>query len=82
MIVAAPFEPIEVGAIDLLSKDARVQGWSSGTATDSADAMAFAAKHGVRPMIETFSLDDAGKAFDAMMTGTVRFRAVIEMPEG
>jgi D-arabinose 1-dehydrogenase-like Zn-dependent alcohol dehydrogenase len=82
LIVAAPFEPIEVGAIDLLSRDARVQGWSSGTATDSADAMAFAAKHGVRPMIETFPLEDATKAFDAMMSGTVRFRAVIAMPEG
>jgi len=82
LIVAAPFEPIEIGAIDLLSRDARVQGWSSGTATDSADAMAFAAKHGVRPMIETFSLEDATKAFEAMITGKVRFRAVIEMPEG
>ena len=78
LIVAAPFEPIEVGAIDLLSRDARVQGWSSGTATDSTDAMAFAAKHGVRPMIETWPLDEASKAVAAMMDGTVRFRAVVE----
>ena len=78
LVVAAPFEPIEVGAIDLLSKDARVQGWSSGSAADSTDAMAFAAKHGVRPMIETFPLDRASDAVDAMMKGTVRFRAVIE----
>jgi D-arabinose 1-dehydrogenase-like Zn-dependent alcohol dehydrogenase len=82
MIVGAPFEPIEVGAIDLLSRDARVQGWSSGTATDSTDAMAFAAKHGVRPMVETFPLAEAPKAFEAMMQGTVRFRAVIEMTSG
>ena len=78
LIVAAPFEPIEVGAIDLLSRDARIQGWSSGTATDSTDAMAFAAQHGVRPMIEKFPLDRAQAAFDAMMSGKVRFRAVIE----
>jgi len=78
LIVAAPFEPIEVGAIDLLSRDARVQGWSSGTATDSTDAMAFAAKHGVRPMIETWPLGEASKAVAAMMDGTVRFRAVVE----
>jgi D-arabinose 1-dehydrogenase-like Zn-dependent alcohol dehydrogenase len=78
LIVAAPFEPIEVGAIDLLSRDARVQGWSSGTATDSADAMAFASKHGIRPMIETFPLSDVTSALQAMSSGTVRFRAVLE----
>jgi D-arabinose 1-dehydrogenase-like Zn-dependent alcohol dehydrogenase len=76
--VAAPFEPIEVGAIDLLMRDARIQGWSSGTATDSTDAMVFAARHDVRPMIETFPLADASSALEAMQKGTVRFRAVIQ----
>jgi D-arabinose 1-dehydrogenase-like Zn-dependent alcohol dehydrogenase len=79
LIVAAPFEPIEIGVIDLISRDARVQGWSSGTATDSTDAMSFAAKHGVRPMIEKFPLSNASLALEAMMKGTVRFRAVLEM---
>jgi alcohol dehydrogenase/propanol-preferring alcohol dehydrogenase len=78
LVVAAPFEPLEIGAIDLLSRDARVQGWSSGTATDSTDAMAFAARHGVRAMIETFPLRDASRAVEAMKSGTVRFRAVLE----
>ena len=78
LIVAAPFEPIEIGAIDLLSRDARVQGWSSGTATDSTDAMAFAVKHGVRPMIERFPLENAAGAVEALLQGTVRFRAVLE----
>ena len=79
LIVAAPFEPIAVSAIDLISRDARVQGWSSGTASDSTDAISFAAKHGVRPMIEKFRLSEASQAVDAMMKGTVRFRAVLDM---
>jgi D-arabinose 1-dehydrogenase-like Zn-dependent alcohol dehydrogenase len=78
LVVAAPFEPLEVGAIDLLSRDARIQGWSSGSAIDSTDAMAFAARHGVRPMIETYPLEEAPRALEAMMKGTVRFRAVLE----
>ena len=78
LIVAAAFEPIQVGAIDLLSRTARIQGWASGTASDSTDAMAFAVQHGVRPMIETFPLQDASRALDAMIQGTVRFRAVLE----
>jgi D-arabinose 1-dehydrogenase-like Zn-dependent alcohol dehydrogenase len=77
LLVGAPFEPIEVGAIDLISRGARIQGWPSGTAVDSTDAMAFAAAHGVRPMIETFPLSEADRAVQAMMEGTVRFRAVI-----
>ena len=82
LIVAAPFEPIEIGAIDLLSRDARVQGWSSGTAADSADAMSFATKHKVRPMIEKFPLSEASRAIEAMMRGTVRFCAVLEVIRG
>jgi D-arabinose 1-dehydrogenase-like Zn-dependent alcohol dehydrogenase len=78
LVVAAPFEPLEIGAIDLLSRDARVQGWSSGSASDSTDAMAFAARHGVRPMIETYPLEEAPRALEAMMKGTVRFRAVLQ----
>lgn len=79
LVVAAPFEPIEVSALDLISRDAKVQGWASGTATDSTDAMAFARRHDVHPMIEAFPLADAQTAFDRMMDGSVRFRAVLDL---
>jgi propanol-preferring alcohol dehydrogenase len=79
LIVAAAFEPLEINAIDLLSRVARVQGWASGTASDSADAMAFAVRHNVRPMIERFPLSDASRGLEAMLKGTVRFRAVLDV---
>lgn len=79
LVVAAPFEPIQVSSFDLIGKNARVQGWASGSAADSEDAMAFAVRHGVRPMIERFPLADAARAFDAMLAGTVRFRAVLDV---
>jgi len=79
LLVAAPFEPIEVSAIDLISRRTRIQGWPSGTAGDSTDAMAFAAKHNIRPMIETFPLAEAQAAFRKMADGSVRFRSVIEV---
>jgi D-arabinose 1-dehydrogenase-like Zn-dependent alcohol dehydrogenase len=78
LIVAAPFEPMSVGAVDLITRDGRVQGWSSGSAADEADAMRFAALHGVRPMIERYPLTEASRAYKAMMEGTVRFRAVLD----
>lgn len=79
LVVAAPFEPIQVSSFDLIGRNARVQGWASGTASDSEDAMAFAVRHGVRPMIERFRLADATRAVDAMTKGTVRFRAVLDV---
>ncbi len=79
LIVAAPFEPIRIGAIDLIARNRRVQGWSSGTATDSRDAMVFAQSAGVRPMIETFPLSRAQAAVEHMMSGRARFRAVIQV---
>ena len=82
LVVAAPFEPLTVSAVDLISRSTRVQGWASGSAGDSAAAMAFAALHGVRPMIERFPLADAARAVEAMRKGTVRFRAVLDIGRG
>jgi D-arabinose 1-dehydrogenase-like Zn-dependent alcohol dehydrogenase len=79
LVVGAPFEPVQVSAVDLISRNARVQGWASGSAADSADAMAFAVRHEVRPMIERFPLADAPRAVEAMLAGTVRFRAVLDV---
>jgi D-arabinose 1-dehydrogenase-like Zn-dependent alcohol dehydrogenase len=79
LIVAAPFEPMQIGAIDLIGRSSRIQGWASGTAADSTDALAFAARNGVRPLIERFPLTDAQAAVDRMLSGKARFRAVLEV---
>jgi alcohol dehydrogenase/propanol-preferring alcohol dehydrogenase len=80
IVVGAPAAPLTVSAFDLIGGRRSVRGWASGTASDSTDAMAFAALHRIVPMIETFPLDEAGRAYDAMMDGSVRFRSVIVMP--
>lgn len=79
LVVAAPFEPIQVSPVDLISRDARVQGWASGTGMDSTDAMKFAARHGIRPLIEKFPLAEAERALTKMADGSVRFRSVLEI---
>ena len=78
LIVGAPLEPIAISALDLIPRNRRIQGWASGTAADSEDALAFAARTGVRPMIERFPLADAQAALDRMLGGKARFRAVLE----
>ncbi len=76
LIVAAPFEPLAVNAMGLLSGKS-IAGWPSGSAIDSEDTMAFSALTGVRPRTETFKLEQAEEAFAKMMENKVRFRAVL-----
>lgn len=56
-----------------------VHGWPSGHALDSEEAIAFAQRQEVKCMVERFPLKDAQKAFDHMLSGKVRFRAVLTM---
>ena len=44
---------------------------------DSEDTLNFSALAGVKPMIETYTLDRAPEAFDRMMSGKARFRVVL-----
>ncbi|CAG8257450.1 unnamed protein product [Penicillium salamii] len=56
-----------------------VHAWPSGHALDSEEAIQFTELQGVNCMVETFPLDKAKEAYEAMTKGTVRFRAVITM---
>lgn len=79
LIVAAPGEPVMVNAVTLIGKRASIQGWPSGTSKDSEDTLRYSAMTGVRPMIERFPLARASEAYQQMMSGKVRFRAVLTM---
>lgn len=77
VVLGAPAEQLQVGAIDLIMGSRAVAGHASGTAKDSEDTLRFAALTGVRPMIETAPLEDAAAAFRKMMDGEARFRMVL-----
>jgi D-arabinose 1-dehydrogenase-like Zn-dependent alcohol dehydrogenase len=79
LVVAAAFEPLSVGAIDLISGRRRIMGWASGTSMDSKDTLNFAARNGIKPMTEVFPLAEAQAAYTRMMSGKARFRVVLEM---
>ena len=79
MVIGATFDPIEVTPIQLISGSRAIQGWSSGTPTDSEDTLRFAELTGVRPMIETYPLEKAVEAYARMMSGNAQFRVVLTM---
>ena len=77
VIVGASPEPFPVSSIQLISGEHTILGFASGTSKDSEDTLKFAAMTGVRAMIETFPIERASEAYDRMMAGKVRFRAVL-----
>jgi D-arabinose 1-dehydrogenase-like Zn-dependent alcohol dehydrogenase len=79
MVIGASTEPFAVSSVQLLLARKSIMGWPSGTAIDIEDTLKFAAATGVRPMIETFPLERASDGYDRMMSGRVRFRAVLKM---
>jgi D-arabinose 1-dehydrogenase-like Zn-dependent alcohol dehydrogenase len=79
LIVAAPGDPIAVNPVELIMRRASIQGWPSGTAKDSEDTLRFSVASGVHPMIERFPLTRARDAYQQMIGGKARFRAVLTM---
>ena len=79
IVVGADFEPIEVTPTQLIFGSHTIQGWASGTPTDSEDTLRFAELTGVRPMIETYPLERAAEAYARMLSGDAQFRVVLTM---
>lgn len=81
VVVGAPFEPLKVGAVDLISRSAGIRGWASGDGTDSSDTLAFAKRAGVKSRNEVFALEDAAAAYERMKSGKARFRVVLRVAD-
>jgi len=79
LLILAAAGPTEINTASMIQKGLSIVAWPSGHALDSEEAVDFAMTHGVNCMIEKFSLDDANEAMKHMLSGKVRFRAVITM---
>ena len=79
IVIGATFDPIEVTPIQLISGSKAIQGWAAGTPADSEDTLQFAELTGVRPMIETYPLEEAAAAYARMLSGKAHFRVVLTM---
>ena len=79
LVVGASADPINVTPVQLIMERRSIRGWPSGTARDSEDTLNFCALTGIRPMIETLALEQAGAGYERMMSGKARFRVVLTM---
>jgi D-arabinose 1-dehydrogenase-like Zn-dependent alcohol dehydrogenase len=79
MVIGAGRE-MTIVPYQLIAASRSIKGWYSGVASDSEDTMSFSVLTGVRSWNETFPLERASEAYDRMMSGAARFRAVLTMP--
>jgi D-arabinose 1-dehydrogenase-like Zn-dependent alcohol dehydrogenase len=77
IVIGAPAEPLEASAGLLIAGRRSIMGWPSGASIDSQDTLSFSALTGVRVMTEVFPLKRAAEAYERMMSGKARFRAVL-----
>ncbi|MDR3585926.1 MAG: alcohol dehydrogenase [Desulfosporosinus sp.] len=78
VIVAGIEGPIQVYGNQLLMGRRSIQGWiPTGHNQSKEDTLKFSLLANVRPLIETFPLEQAALAYEKMMTAKIRFRAVL-----
>ena len=77
IILGAAAEPLQVPGIPLILGRRSIMGWPSGSSIDSQDTLQFSTLTGVRSMNEIFPLERAAEAYEHMMSGKARFRAVL-----
>src|SRR2546425_1543344 len=77
IVLGAAAEPLQVPGIPLLLGRRSIVGWPSGSSIDSQDTLSFSVLSGVRAMTEVFPLERAAEAYEHMMSGKARFRAVL-----
>jgi D-arabinose 1-dehydrogenase-like Zn-dependent alcohol dehydrogenase len=77
IIIGASDEPVELSPNFFFFGHRSVVGWLAGSSIDGEDTLSFSVLSGVRSMNEVFPLESAAEAFDLMMSGKARFRAVL-----
>ena len=78
MILDNPVRRVKSSSVN--SQD--VHGSLTGTPIEAEDTLAFSFLENIRPMIETFPLEQATDAYARMMQGKARFRIVLVAKDG
>ena len=79
LLVIGAVPSLNADTLFLLRGRRAIKGWYSGIAADSEDALAFSTLNGVKSMNEMYPLSRVAEAYERMMSGEARFRAVLTM---
>jgi uncharacterized zinc-type alcohol dehydrogenase-like protein len=76
-IVGATLEPLDLGAFPLIVGQRSVSGSPVGSPANIAAMLDFAARHDVKPVIETYALAEVNDALDHLRSGNAHYRIVL-----
>ncbi len=76
--VGAPEESLEVSAFSLLANRRSISGSMIGGLPETQEMIDFCAEHGVTATVEVISADQVDDYYDKVVSGDVRYRAVID----
>jgi len=79
VIVGAGGEPMSINVGDLLAGEHSIQGFITGTPSESEDMLNFSLLQNIRAKTETIPLEQAAAGYAKMMRNEARFRIVITM---
>jgi alcohol/geraniol dehydrogenase (NADP+) len=76
VIVGLPESDLKIPVVPLLAERS-VTGACAGSPLDTAVMLEFAARTGMRPMVETFPMREVNRGVERVRSGKVRFRGVL-----
>lgn len=75
--VGATLEPLDLQVFGLIGGQKSVSGTPVGSPATIAQMLAFCARHGIAPKIETFPMEKVNEALDHLKSGKARYRIVL-----
>ena len=75
--VGATLDPLDLGVFPLIMGQRSVSGSPVGSPATIATMLDFAARHDIKPVIETFDLKQVNEAINHLRAGKARYRVVL-----
>lgn len=76
-IVGVPRSTIAFSPFSLLPAEKVIAGGVPGSLVETKQMLAFSARHGIKPIVETFPMAEINRAVDHVRQGKARYRAVL-----
>jgi uncharacterized zinc-type alcohol dehydrogenase-like protein len=76
-LVGAALEPLDLAVFPLIMGQRAISGSPVGSPAAIAKMLDFSVRHGIKPVIETYPMDQVNQAMDRLRSGQARYRIVL-----
>ena len=77
-VVGVVLEPLEIPAFSLISTQRSISGSPVGSPSTINQMLEFAVRHNIKPVIETYKMDQVNEALEHLKSGKAHYRIVLE----